>query len=823
MFTFKQATDCVKGTFIQQHNPSSTIQYLLTDSRKLTTPAISLFFAIHGGRHNGHKFIQELYDKGVRQFVVEKDHIPDIDQLPEANIISVENSVQALQQIAVCHRSAFSLPVVAITGSNGKTIVKEWLSTMLAKQFNVVKSPKSYNSQIGVPLSVWQINETHTLGIFEAGISRPGEMAHLERVIQPSIGIFTNIGTAHDENFKDWQQKTREKLLLFRHCTVLIYCLDHQVIRQEVSDLLHLQLRTFTWSRTSSTATVYLKQFYREETRSQLLIYYKQSDFSLTIPFTDEASIENIMHCVSLMLYLEMEFTEIQNRLNLLQPVSMRLELKQGMNGCYLIDDTYNNDLAGLTMALDFLNLQKQRPIKTLILSDLLETGMPEAHLYQHIAQLLEDKDINRLIGIGEVILRNKKFFHLPAQFYPNIESFLQDSLLKKFSNELILLKGARTFHFENIVHKLQQKTHGTVLEINLDALAHNLNEHRNQLNSQTKIMVMVKAFAYGSGSAEVANFLQFQRVDYLAVAYADEGVVLRENGIHLPIMVMNPSPETFGLLLNYRLEPELYSLSILKEFIHFLKATNQASGVHLKFDTGMHRLGFEIKEITELIQLLKQTDKIKVSSVLSHLAAADEAKFDNFTQQQIQAFETMTESITGVLGYMPIRHILNSAGITRFSKQQLDMVRLGIGLYGVAASDSDQLALQTVGTLKTTISQIKQVKAGETVGYSRRGKIEKDSTIATIAIGYADGFDRRLGNGVGKVWIHGELAPVVGSVCMDMTMVDITGIQATEGEEVVIFGQQHPITEMAACIGTIPYEILTGISERVKRVFFTS
>ncbi|QHT69807.1 bifunctional UDP-N-acetylmuramoyl-tripeptide:D-alanyl-D-alanine ligase/alanine racemase [Rhodocytophaga rosea] len=822
MFTFKQTTDCIKGAVMQQHSPS-TIQYLLTDSRKLITPAVSLFFAIKGGRHNGHAFIQELYNRGVRQFVIENDQIFDLTKFPEANLIKVNNSVQALQQLAACHRTGFSLPVVAITGSNGKTIVKEWLATLLAKQFNVVKSPKSYNSQIGVPLSVWQINETNTLGIFEAGISMSGEMDNLERVIRPTIGVFTNIGTAHDENFKDREQKIREKLLLFQNCLVLIYCQDHEPIHQEILLILKPEQQTFTWSRTNSQANIWLKQLSRTDSSSALLIQHKQSDFQLTIPFADDAAIENIMHCVSLMLYLEMEITEIQNRLNLLQPVSMRLELKQGINGCYLIDDTYNNDLAGLTMALDFLNLQKQRPIKTLILSDLLETGMPEAGLYQHIAQLLEDKDINRLIGIGEVISRNRKYFHLPAQFYPSTESFLQDSLYRKFSNELILLKGARTFRFENIVHKLQQKTHGTVLEINLDALAHNLNEHRRQLNSQTKIMVMVKAFAYGSGSAEVANFLQFQRIDYLAVAYADEGVILRENGIHLPIMVMNPSPETFGLLLNYRLEPELYSLTILREFIHFLKATNQSSGAHLKFDTGMHRLGFETKDLPDLIHLLQQTDKIKVTTVLSHLSAADEAKFDDFTRQQIQAFESMSESIAAVLGYMPIRHILNSAGITRFTKQQLDMVRLGIGLYGVAASASDHLGLQTVGTLKTTISQIKQVKAGETVGYSRRGKIEKDSTIATIAIGYADGFDRRLGNGVGKVWIHGKPASIVGSVCMDMTMVDITGIEATEGDEVIIFGPQHSITEIAASIGTIPYEILTGISERVKRIFFTS
>lgn len=822
MFTFEQVVGCTDGTIIQQYN-HPFFYYLLTDSRKLNTPAATLFFAIRGGRHNGHRFIQELYDKGVRQFVVEKDQILNLAGLPDASIVAVENSRTALQQVASCHRSAFTLPVVAITGSNGKTIVKEWVSTLLAKQFNIVKSPKSYNSQIGVPLSVWQINETHTLGIFEAGISMPGEMENLANIIKPSIGLFTNIGTAHDENFENLTQKIQEKIKLFSQCQTIVYCQDHGAIDEQIQAFLLPGQHTFTWSRHHPQSQVFLRQIDKDSTQTRLSITYQQTDFQLTIAFADEASIENSMHCITLMLLLEVEMAEIQNRLSLLQPVSMRLELKQGLNGCYLIDDTYNNDLAGLTMALDFLGLQKQRPVKTLILSDLLETGMAEADLYKQISKLLEDKDINRLIGIGEVISRNKKYFHLPAQFYLTTESFLREPIYKKFSNELILLKGARAFHFEDIVHKLQQKTHGTVLEINLDALAHNLNEYRSKLQNSTKIMVMVKAFAYGSGSAEIANFLQFHRVDYLAVAYADEGVVLRENGIHLPVMVMNPSPETFDILLTYRLEPELYSLTIFKEFVSYLQATDQHSGVHIKFDTGMHRLGFEKVDMPSLLQLLKKTDCITVSTLLSHLSGADESRFDDFTRQQIDSFKIMAEAIADALGYMPIRHVLNSAGIMRFPEHQMDMVRLGIGLYGVEAAQKEQMDLEPVGTLKTTISQIKQVQAGETVGYSRRGVIDKETSIATIAIGYADGLDRRLGNGIGKVWIRGKLAPVVGSVCMDMCMVDVTGIEAIEGDQVIIFGKENPIAAIASSIGTIPYEILTGVSERVKRIFFTS
>jgi alanine racemase len=561
----------------------------------------------------------------------------------------------------------------------------------------------------------------------------------------------------------------------------------------------------------------------QEQGQTVLHMVYSENMFQLAVPFVDDASLENVMHCITALLYVGLDVIEIQTRLRMLQPVSMRLELKEGINGCYLIDDTYNNDLAGLTMGLDFLNLQQQRVTKTLILSDVLETGLPEKDLYEHIGRLLQTKGVHRLIGIGEVISRNRQYFPAVSEFYPDTSTFLKQAIAKKFSHQLVLIKGARSFEFEQIVQKLMQKTHGTVLEINLEALSHNLNFYKSKLNNQTKIMVMVKAFAYGSGSAEIASLLQFHRVDYLAVAYADEGVVLRENGIHLPVMVMNPSPQTFDKLLSYRLEPELYSFTIFNRFVQYLQDTGQQSAVHIKLDTGMHRLGFEKQDLPQLLELLRSQKEIKVASVFSHLAAADEEEYNYFSTEQMNKFKEMSRAIEKELPYPLLKHILNSAGIVRFPKYQMDMVRLGIGLYGVEAASQEQAQLETVGTLKTTISQIKKVAAGDTVGYSRKGKITRDSRIATIAIGYADGFDRRLSNGVGKVWINGKLAPLIGNVCMDMCMVDITGVEAEEGDEVIIFGRQHPITQMARQIGTIPYEILTSVSERVKRVFYTS
>jgi alanine racemase len=817
MLNFTQLQVITNGKIISSHDDLA-VEHFLLDSRKITSPSSSVFVAIKGQRHDGHKFLNDLYNKGVRQFIVETSNASY--NLPEANILEVSSSVEALQNIAAWHRSQFNIPVIGITGSNGKTIIKEWLSQLLCKDYNIVRSPKSYNSQVGVPLSVWQMNDQHTLGIFEAGISLPNEMQNLKKVIQPTIGIFTNIGTAHDEGFQSKEQKIQEKLKLFYDVETLVYCKDHTLIDEQVKNLLPNK-KTFTWSYTN-TADVQVKEITKANSKSKIHIQYQGQAYSYNIPFYDDASIENIIHCITTLILFNVESAEIDNRIQSLHNVAMRLELKEGINGCYIIDDTYNNDLAGLTIAINFLDQQKRKEDKTIILSDVLESGLEEKKLYKEIASLINGKNIQKVIGIGETISRNNKFFPAESKFYQTTEEFLNEFIQEDFYDEIILIKGARKFEFEKIVSQLQQKVHGTILEVNLDALSNNLNFYKSKLKPQTKVMVMVKAFAYGSGSFEVANLLQFHRVDYLAVAYADEGVALRENGISLPIMVMNPVYQTFDKLFQYNLEPEIYSLKVLQEYLSFLQSHEISSKIHIKLDTGMRRLGFEEKDIKELIQTLKSSSLVQVASVFTHLAGADEEAHNEFSKNQIQKLLKLSSMLEEKLGYKIMKHALNSAGITRFPEAQMDMVRLGIGLYGIECNNFYQKELQTVGTLKTIISQTKSIKAGETVGYGRKGKADKDLTIATIAIGYADGYNRRFSNGVGKVLVNGKLCPVIGNVCMDMTMVDVTGVGAEEGQEVIVFGRELSINQVAESIGTIPYEILTNVSERVKRVFYS-
>ncbi len=806
-------------------------QYLLNDSRQLSSPQRSIFFAIKGLHHDGHQFLDDLYRKGVREFVIERDALTpaltrELGRMKEAKIWQVEDSILAMQEVAKRHREQYDFPIIAITGSNGKTVVKEWLSQLLSNRFKVVKSPKSYNSQIGVPLSVWQMNETHNLGIFEVGVSRPNEMANLEKVVQPQIGIFTNIGNAHNEFFDDNLQKIREKMLLFQHVKQLIYCADYVDIDEIVRNEFILQnsdCEVISWSRVAESKIQADWQTEYQNTKVTLNFANKTETFD--VPFTDDASIENAIHCIVSLWFLKYNAVEIQARLQILRPVSMRLELKQGIGNNYLIDDTYNNDLAGLTIALNFLTFQKQRTRKVLILSDLLETGIPERELYGQIAHLVKERNLYQFIGIGEVITRNRNLFKYQennVQFFRTTVDFLDSQTLKDLQESVVLVKGARRFGFESIVNRLVQKTHGTVLEINLDAVTHNLNYFRDKVGQQTKIMVMVKAFAYGSGSTEVANLLQFHGVDYLAVAYTDEGVSLRQNGVYLPIMVMNPTENDFEQLITYSLEPEIYSPKILKRFSEYIDNQNISSKIHLKLDTGMHRLGFEQEQLSGLIQTLQSNPNLWVSTIFSHLAAADEDKFDEFTRQQVSEFTDMATQISEAIGYTPSRHLANSAGIARFPEARLDMVRLGVGLYGLAAKPEDQENLMTVGTLKTVISQIKYVKSSETVGYGRKGKLTRDTKTATIAIGYADGYDRRFSGGVGEVLINGHRCKVVGNVCMDMTMVDITDVpHVEEGDEVIIFGNGLTMIDLANKINTIAYEILTSVSERVKRVFY--
>jgi alanine racemase len=809
---------------------------LLTDSRFLSDPLNSVFFAIKGERHNGHQFIIDLYEKGIREFIVEKEAVEKDRKLKnfleqkDLNAWVVKNSIKSLQEYATQHRQKFDYPVIGITGSNGKTIVKEWLSQLLQGSFEIIKSPRSYNSQIGVALSVWEMSKNHNLGIFEAGISLQNEMQNLENIIQPEIGIFTNIGTAHSEGFRSLKQKVTEKIRLFRRSKVLIFCKDYNEINEEINILLKAvnpNIKLIGWSKnaTGSNAVETLEI----ENGTKINLYFDGDEYALEVPFKDKASIENAAHCAFAGLYLlKKENKPVElflNKFKKLKPISMRLELKQGTQNNYIIDDTYNNDLGGLKMALNFMSQHHTSRKKVLIVSDILQTGMPEYELYQTLFDLIHSQNISLLIGIGPKLFKYAPSFNLEGEkfLFESTLDFLNFFNFEKLQNALILVKGARTFTFEKIVSKLIMKVHGTVFEINLDALTHNLNFYRSKIGSSTKIMVMVKAFAYGSGSTEIASWLQYHRVDYLSVAYPDEGVILRQNGITLPIMVLNSDPESFHKLFEYDLEPEIYSLNILNAYLNFKKNVypSLSSKIHLKIDTGMHRLGFLEKDIAEVVQLLINEKDITVASIFSHLVGADDPEHINFSKLQISKFENISSKIVEKFDYLPLRHICNSAGIVRFPEAKYEMVRLGIGLYGVESSGIEPQSLQTVGTLKTTISQIKTLQKGDTVGYGRHGKIEKEMQIATLAIGYADGFDRGFSKGVGKVNVNGTLCPTIGNVCMDMTMVDVSNAKCKEGDQVIIFGENPKITELAKDINTIPYELLTGVSERVKRVFF--
>jgi len=867
LLLFSDLPALLGGTLLQAPAADAALTTLLLDSRRVGLTEGAVFFALRGPNHDGHQHLAALYAKGVRLFVV--SHPPaSLAPFGGAGVVQVPATLAALQALAAQHRAAFAGPVWAVTGSNGKTIVKEWLAQLLAPDEDICRSPKSYNSQVGVPLSVWELTPgRHTLGLFEAGISERGEMERLAEIIRPTHGIFTTLGTAHDAGFASEAEKLAEKLRLFEQpgCKLLVYCADQPAVHAAVQAR---ALPALAWTRhavpgaalrfrlrttTAGTTTVRVRL---GEAAGAAHFGGERRDLRevarFTLPFADEPSVENALHCLAVLLWRQLDPAkalapaEIQRRLLRLHPVAMRLEMKAGRHGCYLLDDTYNNDLAGLSLALDALSRQARPGGRTLILSDVLESGLSGPALYGRVAALVRAHGVTRLIGVGEALsyeleVRSYEFENeapasqrltpnskLITQFFPTTEALLAALRPADFQNETILIKGARRFGFERVVAALQQPQHGTVLEVNLDALTHNLHYYRRQLAPGTRLMVMVKAFAYGSGSYEVASLLEFQRADYLAVAYADEGQQLRDNGISLPIMVLNPGPDSFGQLRRYRLEPEIYSLERLHDY---LQAAREASAdgagplppLHLKLDTGMRRLGFAEEELPALLALLAaHRAALPVAGIMTHLAAADDPAHDDFTQQQLATFRRMAAAIEATLGYPALKHALNSAGIRRFPAAQLDMVRLGIGLYGVEASAEDAHRLLPVSTLKTTISQIKTLPAGTTVGYGRRGAATAhERRVATLAIGYADGYDRRFSNGQGLVLLHGRRAPVVGSVCMDMVMVDVTDVpEARPGDVAVVFGAELSPSELARRIGTIPYELLTNVSERVKRVF---
>jgi len=824
MYTIADIEKIIDGKFLLRNHVVAVIEHLLIDSRKLLFPASSLFFSLPGPRRQGSIFVKELYSKGVRNFIVDDAFTFLPQDFEAANIIAVKNVLQALQQLTAHHRSQFLFPVLGITGSNGKTIVKEWLYQLLQNDFSIVRSPKSYNSQIGVPLSVWQINTSHTLGIFEAGISMKGEMERLEKIIRPSVGIFTNIGEAHSEGFESIAAKINEKINLFTNTGTIVYCKDEGAIDEALRQLQQKNKAIlFNWGK-ENDATLCITSIQVQPFNTVIKAVYKENKKSISIPFTNDAAVKNAITCWCVMLLLNIADEWIQERMLQLKPVEMRLELKQGVNNCSVINDSYSADITSLSIALDFLQQQQQHPKRTVIISAILQSGKTNKQLYNEVADILQQKNINRLIGIGPEITRHSDLFKgiMDTLFFNSTEEFILKFPAIHFYNESILLKGARLFEFEQISHLLEEKIHQTVLEINLNAITHNLNTYQKLLNPGVKIMAMVKAFSYGSGGFEIANLLQFYQVDYLAVAYADEGVELRKAGITLPVMVMNAEEVTYDVLLQHNLEPELFSFGILSTFEDYLMRNGiNAYPVHIKLDTGMHRLGFEPDDVEALCNRLKSTSVFKIQSVFSHLAASDSALHDEFTHAQAKAFLEGCEQIQKITGYTFLRHIANTSAIHRHKDMQFDMIRLGIGLYGVDANPEMQQQLKNVTTLKTTISQIKKVKAGESIGYSRKGRAASDSKIATVRIGYADGYPRLLSNGAGSMLVNGKPAPVIGNVCMDMTMLDITGIDAAEGDEVIVFGAALPVSEMAASAQSIPYEILTGISQRVKRVYF--
>lgn len=801
-------------------NHPAHIDWILTDSRSLCFPEETLFFALKTKRNDGHKYIADLYERGVRNFVV-GTLTTEPESYPDANFLVVGSPLKALQRLASRHREQFQVPVVGITGSNGKTIVKEWLYQILSPERIITRSPRSYNSQIGVPLSVWMMNEHTELGIFEAGISEMGEMEALKPIIQPTIGVLTNIGGAHQENFTSLQDKCMEKLQLFKDCDVIVYNGDNELISSCVSKSL-FTAREIAWSTKDNERPLFIESIQKDDTGTTIKYRYLGFFKEYRIPFIDDASIENSLHCLAVALYLMVSPEDIAERMLHLEPIAMRLEVKEGKNGCILINDSYNSDFASLDIALDFMarRTEDKERKRTLILSDILETGQSGKLLYRQVAELVHSRGVNRIIGVGEEISASASRFEIEKNFFCSTSELIESGILSTLKNEVVLIKGARMFHFDQITDLLELKVHETILEINLNALTDNLNFYRNKLKPETKMVCMVKASAYGAGSFEIAKTLEDHRVDYLAVAVADEGADLRKAGIGSSIIIMNPEVTAFKTMFDYRLEPEVYSFHLLEELIKAAEregATN--CPIHIKIDTGMHRLGFDPADMPRLIERLKRQSAVIPRSVFSHLVGSDAERFDAFTRHQIETFEQAAAELQAGFSHKILRHICNTAGIQRYPGAQFDMVRLGIGLYGIDPFTNQML--HNVTTLKTTILQIHDVPADETVGYSRKGVLNRNSRIAALPIGYADGLNRHLGNGKGYCLVNGQKAPYVGNICMDVCMIDVTEIDCKEGDKAIIFGDELPVTVLSDILDTIPYEILTSVSERVKRVYY--
>ena len=811
------------------------VRWLLTDSRSLCFPEETLFFALKTQRNDGHRYIDDLYRRGVRMFVVEQ--VPEHQEIryPDADFLRVPSPLAALQRLAERHRDEFDIPIIGITGSNGKTMVKEWLYQLLLPSQKIVRSPRSYNSQIGVPLSVWLLNEQTEVGIFEAGISQPGEMFALRDIIQPTIGVLTCLGAAHQENFRSMEEKCMEKLELMHDTEAMVYCSDNDIVSRCIRRMQY-KGEKIAWSQCDENVAFFVKEVVSKAPDTRITYIYQGEENTYTIPFIDEASIENSITCAAVALHLGLTPAQLAERMPRLEPVAMRLEVKQGQHGCILINDSYNSDINSLDIALDFMQRRMtqrdgssvtsrditKEPSLCVILSDIFQTGTSPETLYAQVSELCVKRGINKFIGIGpEVTAQADRIQIADKQFFADVNHFLASKAFSDLRNELILLKGARPFGFDRITEQLEQKVHETILEVNLNAVVENLNYYRSFLKPETKMVCMIKADAYGAGAVEIAKTLQDHRVDYLAVAVADEGVTLRKAGITANIMIMNPEMTAFKTMFDYDLEPEVYSFRLMDALIKAARKEGITGWpVHIKLDTGMHRLGFDpINDIDEVINRLRHQNAIIPRSVFSHFVGSDSDDFDSFSARQFELFEQGSQKLQAAFSHKILRHMDNSAGIEHFPERQMDMCRLGLGLYGVDPRDNRML--HTVSTLKTTILQLRHVPAGETVGYSRKGKIERDSVIAAIPIGYADGLNRHLGNRHGYCLVHGQKAEYVGNICMDVAMIDVTDIPCQEGDQVEVFGEHLPVTVLSDVIDTIPYEVLTAVSNRVKRVYF--
>ena len=806
------------------------IGWLLTDSRSLCFPEETLFFALRSARNDGHRYIDDLYRRGVRNFVVDakgmQEHYAEgTNGMKDANFLIVPSPLAALQRLAERHRDEFNLPIVGITGSNGKTMVKEWLYQLLLPSQKIVRSPRSYNSQIGVPLSVWLLNEQTEVGIFEAGISQPGEMYALRDIIQPTIGVLTTLGPAHQENFRSMEEKCMEKLELMHDTEAMVYPSDNDIVSRCIRRM-NYKGEKISWSMCDEQAAFFVKEVKSLNAelsvpRSQITYIWQGEENCYTIPFIDEASIENSITCAAVALHMGLNPGQLADRMPKLEPVAMRLEVKQGQRGCVIINDSYNSDVNSLDIALDFMN-RREAAKKTLVLSDIYQTGTTPEALYAQVSELAVKRGIDKFIGIGpELSAQADKIQIADKSFFADVPHFLSSEAFAGLRNELILLKGARNFGFDLITEQLEQKVHETILEVNLNAVVENLNYYRSFLKPDTKMVCMIKADGYGAGAVEIAKTLQDHRVDYLAVAVADEGVTLRKAGITANIMIMNPEMTAFKTMFDYDLEPEVYSFRLLDALIKAARKEGITGWpVHIKFDTGMHRLGFDpVDDIFKLIDRLKHQTAIIPRSVFSHFVGSDSDGFDEFSAKQFALFQEGCEKLQAAFSHHILRHMDNSAGIEHFPERQMDMCRLGLGLYGV--DPRDNRILHTVSTLKTTILQMRHVPKGDTVGYSRKGTIERDSVIAAIPIGYADGLNRHLGNRHCYCLVNGQKAEYVGNICMDVAMIDVTDIPCQEGDQVEIFGENLPVTVLSDTLDTIPYEVLTAVSNRVKRVYF--